>query len=264
MVFYLLFIFSPKEVTGWLLESINILVKVLTVWLLVFFFWTNLNCWYRWNVNFGYLLHFADMTRRIRIIGHRIWNITWYHPFIQGPINCWWWKWKGPPELWMGRFLVPRCTMAASWSEWPCTRRSGSPAGSTFINFVLVHGIICLCCFTIPGTACKRAEWEESFHIPGPGWLTPCCVEKISGSAENNSHKQRRCNCSRWKHGIDRKTKWNLLGVDPDLLCGMNVGGLVEHLNSQISKIVWALDPGPMASAKIGLGRTEELEPNPR
>ena len=48
------------------------------------------------------------------------------------------------------------------------------------------------------------------------------------------------------------------------MLCGMNVGGLVEHLNSQISKIVWALDPGPMASAKIGLGRTEELEPNPR
>jgi len=47
------------------------------------------------------------------------------------------------------------------------------------------------------------------------------------------------------------------------LLCGMNVGGLVEHLNSQISKIVWALDPGPMASAKkIDLGRTEELEPN--
>jgi len=43
----------------------------------------------------------------------------------------------------------------------------------------------------------------------------------------------------------------------------MNVGGLVEHLNSQISKIVWALDPGPMASAKkIDLGRTEELEPN--
>lgn len=137
----------------------------------------------RWNANFSYLLHFTEMARSIRIIGHRTRNIArvTHHPFIQGTINGWWWKRKGPPELQMGWFLITCCIVPASWSEWPCTRRSGSAAGATFNNFVLVHSIIYGCWFVVPGTACERAEWEESSHIPGRGWLAHWYMGRISG-----------------------------------------------------------------------------------